>query len=177
MGFAPTFFLYARPEGLKIETKPITMDQQALSPELLEELRAVAAETGGEILDLRYAGGTLRIVLDHPSGVTLEHCARVSKQASVLLDNGDFGHQKYLLEVTSPGLDRELYGPEDYQRFVGQKVRVTHFTGVDRRKTTIVGRLVDFDAEARVAAVSDTSEVEHRIPLSDIKLARLEVEL
>jgi ribosome maturation factor RimP len=60
---------------------------------------------------------TLRIFIDHPDGVTLEHCEAVTKQLRDLLS-------EYGLEVSSPGLDRPLTKAEHYSRFVGQEARI-----------------------------------------------------
>lgn len=59
-------------------------------------------------------------------GVSLADCELVAKQASALLDVLDFGNGHYLLEVSSPGLDRQLYGPADYRRFLGRLARITY---------------------------------------------------
>ncbi len=167
------------------------------TPEIEGELSAIAQSESCELAHVEAKGGVLRIVLDHPTGVTIENCARVSKQVSALLDRDDFGSGRYLLEVTSPGLDRQLYGPRDYQRFVGRAIRVTRVAGTERRKTTVVGRLAAFVAEdgggaedgeggrenhggrsdCGFAVVLDAGGAEHRIPLSEITVARLEIEL
>ena len=60
------------------------------------------------------------------AGVSLGDCEHVAKQASALLDVLDFGNGRYLLEVSSPGLDRQLYRPGDYRRFLGRLARVTY---------------------------------------------------
>jgi ribosome maturation factor RimP len=78
-------------------------------------------------VDLRGAGKSrmLRIVIDKPGGVTHEDCANVSREAGTILDVEDAvpGGQ-YLFEVSSPGLDRKLLKPADYDRFVGSLVKV-----------------------------------------------------
>jgi ribosome maturation factor RimP len=118
------------------------------------------------------------------SGVSLADCEHVAKQASALLDVMDFGKGRYVLEVSSPGLDRQLYGPRDYQRFLGRLARVTY--EVDGTRRTVVGRLAGFQQPAaanRVAAAGEVTLVDERtgerlaLPLGTIRLARLEVEL
>jgi ribosome maturation factor RimP len=120
----------------------------------------------------------LQLVLDHPQGVTLAHCEAVSKQASAMLDVEDFGGDRYVLEVTSPGLDRQLYRPSDYDRFLGRRARVT-FSDHEGKKMTIVGRLAAFRGGevAAVTLVEDVSSREHIIPLAAIKIARLVVDM
>ncbi len=148
-----------------------------ITPELMAELSAAAAGQGCELLHAEFDHGALRLFLDHPEGVTLEHCERVSREASALLDVLDFGAGRYTLEVSSPGLDRKLYRPADYQRFLGCAVRVT-FRTEETRKRTVKGHLSAFDARAGVATVTvaDGGEV-LALPLADIQLARLEIEL
>jgi ribosome maturation factor RimP len=100
-----------------------------LQQELIERLERLAADEGTELLAVDVVGiarsPTVRLVLDRPEGgVTLADCERVSRQASVLLDAYDPFPGRYNLEVTSPGLDRKLYRPEDYLRFAGRQVLV-----------------------------------------------------
>jgi ribosome maturation factor RimP len=62
-------------------------------------------------------GGTLRVYIDHPEGVTLAHCERVTAALTAL-------RERYTLEVSSPGLERPLTKPEHFRRFVGRRARV-----------------------------------------------------
>jgi len=66
----------------------------------------------------------LRLYIDSDQGITLDDCERVSHQVSGLLDVEEPIRGDYTLEVSSPGLDRPLFKPEHYQRFVGHKVRL-----------------------------------------------------
>lgn len=171
----------------------------SIDPELHSELAAVAEGEGCELLEASFHHGTLRLILDREDGgVTIEDCQSVSRQISPLLDVHDFGSGKYTLEVSSPGLDRKLYGPKDYHRFSDHLVRVTFLSGPERAKRTVVGRLTEFDEEASGGGIlvvqetppealaghkpgkkssrpADGSKIE--IPLHDVQLARLEVEL
>ncbi len=147
--------------------------------DLEREIGAVAESAGCELVHAEFKGGTLRLFIDRPEGVTLADCERVSKQVSALLDVLDFGTGRYLLEVSSPGLDRQLYRARDYQRFVGSKVRVTWFEAGARR--TVVGRLTAFDpagvGAATVAEEGDPGGAAHVIPLDAVATARLEIEI
>lgn len=96
----------------------------------------------------------LRLYIDHPSGITLDDCSKVSHTVGDLLDaegltDGRGGIDgQYTLEVSSPGLDRPLVRPEHFQRFVGHTVQVTAktpLTEVGRRK--VVGKLLEADAQ------------------------------
>ena len=152
---------------------------RTIPPELRAEFEAVAEGAGCDLLEIEFSGNTLRVILDHPEGVQLSHCEKVSRQLSPLLDVADLSSKRYVLEVSSPGLDRKLYGPQDYARFAGNLVRVTHFAGPERRKQTIVGRLEDFDAEngGSITVHETATGTRHSIALGDVKIARLEIDL
>jgi ribosome maturation factor RimP len=101
----------------------------------------------------------------------------VSKQVSAYLDVADWGRGRYTLEVTSPGLDRELLRPKDYEQFAGSQVRVTWRPPEGKR--TVVGTLERFvpatedpgGTAAIVVAVAPDQA--HHIPLPSIDAARL----
>nr|XP_061808151.1 ribosome maturation factor RimP-like [Nerophis lumbriciformis] len=159
-----------------------------LSAELEAEIAAVAQSCDCKLLHAEFHGNVLQVVLDHPDGTTLQHCEAVSRQLSPILDLNDFGGGKYLLEVSSPGLDRQLFSPEDYRRFRGHYVRLTYLgdepssreTAKQQTagKRTVVGELRDFTDQFGGAAqitVADTGE-QVDIPLSQIQTARLDLE-
>ncbi len=156
------------------------MSQTAIDAKLEAEFAAVVASSGCELVHVDFRPGTLRVFLDRPHGVTLGDCQTVAKQLSALLDVSEFGDARYLLEVSSPGLDRELFGPKDFERFSGQRVRVTFFSGEPRAKQTIVGRLEEFRPEAgreEISVTEQQTDTRYEIPLHDIKKARLEPEI
>ena len=98
-----------------------------LPEELLARLARLAEGEGLELVAVETAGSArrpvLRLVLDKPDGVTLAECELVARQASVILDTDDPFPRAYSLEVSSPGLDRKLYGEKDYVRFAGETVK------------------------------------------------------
>ena len=78
--------------------------------QITPEIEQVAQAVGCELVHAELKGGVLRLFVDRPEGgVTLADCQLVSKQVSALLDVLDFGTGRYVLEVSSPGLDRQLY--------------------------------------------------------------------
>jgi ribosome maturation factor RimP len=99
----------------------------------LEQIRAIAervAQSNGlEVTEVEFRGGgkarMLRIYIDKPAGVTHADCEAVSREVGTILDVEDVvpGGQ-YTLEVSSPGLDRKLVKPADYERFTGSMVRL-----------------------------------------------------
>lgn len=159
-------------------------EADTFDPALRAELASVAEGTGCELLHVEWKGGVLRLVIDRPQsepdrgGVTHEHCATVSRQASALLDVYDFGAGRYTLEVSSPGLDRPLYRPEDFGRFAGRLARVTYQPPGEGKRTVLV-RLREYEpGGGGRALVDDTSTGELlTIPVAQVLRARLEVEL
>jgi ribosome maturation factor RimP len=143
---------------------------------LRAELAAVAESAGCELVHAEFVGRVLRLMIDRPDGVSHEHCASVSRQAGALLDVVDFGAGRYNLEVTSPGLDRPLFTPEDYERFAGKLARVTTQPPGGRKKTVVV-RLAGLSPDRRTVRASDEKGEAVEIAFADIRKARLEIEL
>src|SRR5690554_4251416 len=97
--------------------------------QVLQELVAPAVEAlGFELWGLEYHSRNrqtlLRIFIDGPDGVTVDDCAAVSRQISAVMDVEDPIAGEYTLEVGSPGLDRPLYTLEQFQRYVGEPVKL-----------------------------------------------------
>ena len=162
--------------------------------ELEPELGRIAEAAGCELVHAELKGGTLRLFLDKPEGVTpggvtLSDCEHVSKQVSAWLDVVDFGKSRYVLEVSSPGLDRQLYRPRDYARFVGRKARVTLEDPETGKRRTVSGRLESFERpepvsgetateeDARVVVIAEPKAERLEVRWRDIRQARLEIEL
>jgi ribosome maturation factor RimP len=95
-----------------------------------EVAERVAVSSGLEVVEveLRGAGKSrmLRIFIDKPGGVTHDDCANLSREVGTILDVEDtIPGGEYLLEVSSPGLDRKLSRPADFERFTGSRVKLT----------------------------------------------------
>jgi ribosome maturation factor RimP len=119
----------------------------------LDQVRAiaerVAASLGLEVVEIELRGGgkgrMLRIFIDKPAGVTHEDCANVSREVSTILDVEDaMPGGSYLLEVSSPGLDRKLFRPADFERFQGSRVKLTTRDPVNGNRH-FEGRLEHFE--------------------------------
>lgn len=108
----------------------------------LQTLLEPGAEAlGFEILDVELLGSerskTLRVYIDGPDGVTVDDCAAVSHQLSVILDVEDPIHARYTLEVSSPGLDRPLSKPDHFAAVIGEQVKLQlHEAEGGRRRFT-----------------------------------------
>jgi ribosome maturation factor RimP len=109
------------------------------------EAQLATAEPDVEVLLAEVAGDTLRLFIDHPDGVTLELCERVTHALAALRD-------RYALEVSSPGTDRPLTKPQHFRRFIGRRARVRTRDARDGH-TSFTGELVGAtDAEVTIAA-------------------------
>ena len=88
----------------------------------------VATNHGVELVEAELRGGgkarTLRVTIDKPEGVTHEDCANVSRDLGTVLDVEDAIPSAYVLEVSSPGLDRKLLQARDYEKFIGSRVKL-----------------------------------------------------
>lgn len=148
----------------------------------LEEIRAmverVAVSEGLTLVDVELKGGEsnplLRVYIDKPAGVTHGDCQRVSEQLSVMLDVEDPFPGSYVLEVSSPGLDRKLTKPSDYTHFVGRRARLVlrEPAGAGR---VVEGRLAGFEA-GRVRLDLGAGEL-REVELANISKARLVVDV
>ncbi len=175
MGIVAHFFCLGRAAARQSTTKT---SGPTLQGELLAELEQIAAAAGCQLEHAEWKGGVLRLVLDRPEGgVSLGDCETVSKQVSALLDVADFGKNRYTLEVTSPGLDRQLYRPRDYARFTGRLARVTIRASATGGKRTVVGRLEAFEPERDEVTLATAAGERLLFHLHDIETARLEPEL
>ena len=126
------------------------------------ELSDLEAKLGGK-------DGIVRIFIDHPDGITLEDCEKVSRAVSALLDVEDPLPGQYNLEVSSPGLDRKLTKNEHFQRFEGETVKVQmRFPILGRKRFR--GALVSSDDENIVVEVDGEL---HELPIATIDTARL----
>lgn len=136
----------------------------------------VVLSEGLEVVDIEFQresrGHVLRLFLDREGGVTLDDLARVSRQLGDVLDVHDAVPGEYVLECSSPGINRRLRRPDDFRRFVGERVRVKTHEREDGRRS-FVGRLVEADDEG--IEVSD-AQGSYRIRHEEIVRANYEAE-
>ena len=155
--------------------------------DVLEQVRTAAARVadsyGLEIFDVQYrreaSGMVLRVQIDRPGpgltaedSVSVDDCARVSRDLSAILDVDDVLPNAYTLEVSSPGLDRPLRDEADYQRFAGRRAKIVMSEAVDGQRF-FKGRLGGVD---NGAVLIDDGGRQHRVPVGIITRGNLEVE-
>jgi ribosome maturation factor RimP len=142
-----------------------------------EAAERVAQSLGLEVVDVEWKVGRdrfLRVYIDKQEGVSHKDCEAVSNQLSVLLDVEDLipGQQHYILEVSSPGLDRKLTKPAEFERFSGRLARIFTIEPVENQKffegrlAGVAGGKVQIEVQGRVIAV----------PMEGIRKANLVVE-
>ncbi len=105
---------------------------------LIQLLQPLIEDLGFEFVGLEYTGqsknAVLRIYIDHERGIDLADCGEVSGEVAALLDVEDPISGQYNLEISSPGLDRPLFTPEQYLKFVGEEAKITVYAPVDQRR-------------------------------------------
>jgi ribosome maturation factor RimP len=144
-------------------------------------LDPVIERDGFELVDVEWAreghAWVLRVFVDRPGGITIDHCQELSRTLETILDVEDFIEPAYNLEVSSPGVNRPLRKPEHFQKFAGERVHVKAFGPIEgsapgqapRKNWTGVLRgfadgLVEVDVDGTL----------HRIPLEKIAKANIE---
>ena len=127
------------------------------------EAQLARVEPDVEVLLAEVVGGsTVRLFIDHPQGVSLDMCERVTRHLASVREN-------YALEVSSPGVERPLSKPEHFRRFVGRRARV-RTRGAHQGRKSFTGELLGAtDSEVTVAA--DTGVVS--IAYADIQRSNL----
>jgi ribosome maturation factor RimP len=113
------------------------MDKQAISDRLRTIAETVAAEAGVDLVHSEIAGTsrdlTARIFIDKPGGVTIDDCSEFSRKTEAILDADDFIPAAYVLEVSSPGIEREVYRPAGEGKDRSRDRRAEGFQRKDRR--------------------------------------------
>lgn len=144
--------------------------------ELEEQLTPSLTALGYEIVRIVLQGGdvkTVQIMAERADrkSMTITDCEKVSRTVSALLDVADPFPGKYMLEVSSPGIDRPLVKPADYVRFQGSNAKIETVSEINGRKR-FKGRIVAFDmTQMRLTFAFEESEME--IDFSNIAKAKL----
>ncbi|MCR1898109.1 ribosome maturation factor RimP [Irregularibacter muris] len=115
----------------------------------------------------------LRLYIDKPGGISIDDCQLVSEQLSDLLDETDPIEQSYYLEVSSPGIDRPLKKPEDYEKFKNHKIEIKLYAPFKGNKK-FVGTLIGLENNHIILDTENQGQYE--IPLETASSVRLYVE-
>ena len=128
---------------------------------------------GYELVDFELtAQGTLRVFIDKDGGITVEDCATVSNHLSRVFMVEDVDYKN--LEISSPGLDRQLKKASDFVRFAGSQAKIKTRLPVDGQKN-FIGRIESFDEATQMITLSFDGKVA-QIELSNVDKARIKPE-
>ena len=115
------------------------MDTEYIKEVLEDDIERLGCKVWGLELFGRRSNQTLRIYIDKNEGISVEDCEKVSKHVSKVLDVENDFSENYMLEVSSPGLDRKFFYKEQYKEYLNESLKVTFFD--KQHKKTITGRL------------------------------------
>jgi ribosome maturation factor RimP len=132
---------------------------------------------GYDLVEFRLGGTARRPLLDvridrlDGGKITVDECAQVSRSLEPQLDASGMVGENYVLEVSSPGVERPLRNAADWRRFAGKTAKVLSPALGGRLEVEVVG--VDDSSGLLVAVMRDARGIEHRVPLTDVREARL----
>jgi ribosome maturation factor RimP len=116
----------------------VVVSQDEILRRVWEELEPELQEQGYELIEVEYVfqmgRRVLRLFIDRDGGVTLDDCQAASRLAGAVLDMKDFIEEQYSLEVSSPGFDRPVRKPKDFERFAGEAIKVQVNVPIGGRK-------------------------------------------
>ncbi|MDC0508706.1 ribosome maturation factor RimP [Gammaproteobacteria bacterium] len=144
------------------------MDTEYIKEVIEKDIERLGCKVWGLELFGRHSNQTLRIYIDNKEGISVEDCELVSKHVSKVLDTENDFSENYLLEVSSPGLDRKFFYKEQYREFLKENIKVTFFD--DLNKKTIKGQLEEVDEISIKLEIKDQIQ---EIPFSSIIKANL----
>jgi ribosome maturation factor RimP len=152
--------------------------KESAADKIEEIARRVAEPEGLEVVEVEVKGGGnnrfVRISIDKPEGVTHGDCENVSQQVGTILDVEDIiPGSHYTLEVSSPGVERKLIKPQDYQRFQGKKAKITLREPIEGRRNW-EGTLAGLEDGAVALETEPGTTV--RFPIEQVQKANLKFE-
>lgn len=150
------------------------MNTSAITEKITAIAKDAAERNGLEFVHADITGTkrnpVLRIFVDKDGGITVDDCGKISREVEAVLDADDLIPTAYVLEVSSPGLERELYSLADFRKFTGRKARLKTSVEVNGRKA-FKGTIEAVDNEDVI--FNDRGVAEVRIPYSSVTKANL----
>ncbi len=154
------------------------MDKHLIIEHVTEIASKVSTGSGVELVHIDISGTkrdmVLRIFIDKQGGVTLDDCSRVSRGVEDVLDSEDFIPSRYVLEVSSPGIERQLYSLSDFVKFTGHLAKVKLKTEIDGQRT-LVGSIEKVDGER--ISIDDRTNGLINFDYSEVEKANLKIDL
>lgn len=136
---------------------------------LSDQLSSIVEAMGYEFVGAQLKGGMLQLFIDKENGVGVEDCSRVSRQVSAMLDVEDPIQGRYILEVSSPGIDRPLFKLEQYVMQLGKRVKI-HMQAPIHNRRKFVGELLRIEDNSIHLLVDNEEMI---LPFSEIEKANV----
>jgi ribosome maturation factor RimP len=154
------------------------MDLRSIGERIRQIAASVAANRKLEFVKTEIAGTKrsplIRVFLDKEGGISVEDCADASRDIEAMLDQEDLIPMKYVLEVSSPGLERELHGLSDFERFSGKLAKVKTRSEISGSKSHV--GWIDAVRD-RIVSLRDRKGAVVEVPFDQIEKANLKVDL
>lgn len=154
------------------------MDKSLITKRIAEIAAEAAKEDSIEVVHVETAGikrdMVVRVFIDKEGGVTLDDCSNISRRIEEVLDTEDLIPSKYILEVSSPGIERELYSLKDFVRFTGELAKIKTNVEIDGQKN-FVGTIETVDGETITIADRNAGSVS--FDYSAVAKANLKIDL
>ncbi len=154
------------------------MDKHLITERIENIAAQVARANGIELVHIEVAGtkrdAVIRLYIDKDGGVTLDDCSLVSRGVEEILDAEDFIPSRYVLEVSSPGIERQLYSLSDFVKFTGHLAKVKLKTEIDGQRT-FVGTINEVDGDK--ISFDDRTRGQMIFGYPDVEKANLKIDL
>ena len=154
------------------------MSKSSIDERIREIAAGVAEKNNLELVHVQAKGAknnmTVRVFIDKQGGVTHDDCVTVSREIEAVLDEEDFIPSAYLLEVSSPGLERELYSLQDFEKFAGKLAKVRTHAPIDGQRN-FRGRIEKVEGEEIFFEDKTCGTI--RFPYEAVAKANLEIDI
>jgi ribosome maturation factor RimP len=154
----------------------VSSEKLSINEKIQRLVRPIVEAEEMELVDVEYKKGSnsvLRIFIDKPEGVNVSDCTKISTQVGAFLDIEDLIENNYVLEVSSPGLDRPLKNKADYDRNKGKLIKVSLYAPLEGKKT-FIGRIISADDQKVI--LKEKSDKVIDIPFAAIAKGKLKIE-
>jgi ribosome maturation factor RimP len=156
------------------------MLKKGVTATVSEMVKPIVESEGMRLIDVEFKKERkdwyMRIFIDKNEGVNHKDCENISSQIGEMIEVEEVISYPYILEVSSPGLDRPLKYEDDYRRFKGRLVRIYTYTPVDKKKE-LVGRIIDIEDNNNIIVIEEKDKKDIiKLPFKIIVKGKLEVE-
>ena len=154
------------------------MNKLQIAEKINEITLPIAAANNVELVEVKISGSEnqplVRIFIDKPDGITHTDCSAVSSQLSEILDENDFISEAYILEVSSLGVERPLYGLKDFERFIGSLAKVKLKASINKQKQ-LIGKIIGVENDSII--IDDKVHGNVKFEFERVAKANLEIDL